>query len=72
MNETFEPLEDAAVLEADLKAAWASIQKGVQPDPEVRARIWASCERSREDSLRRVGVIDVNEYLRPSAFDDDE
>ena len=66
MSETITPpdlLDDPALTEADMKSVWESVAAGKPVDKEVAARIWSRCERSREESFRRVGYVDVDDFL---------
>jgi hypothetical protein len=73
MNETtttIDLLDDPATIEADGQAVQDFVAKGIPVSPEVRARVRARADRTREESFARHGYIDT-QSLRPSPLDDE-
>jgi hypothetical protein len=73
MNEaapTIDLLDDPATIEADGQAVQNFVAKGIPVSPEVRARVRARADRTREETFARHGYINTQE-LQPSPLDDE-
>ena len=65
---TMDLLDDPATIEADSRAVQDFAANGIPVSDDVRARVRARADRTREKCLTRHGYIKTEE-LRPSPLD---
>ncbi len=68
---TFDLLDDPATIVADRQAVQEFAEKGTPIDPTVLHRVRARANRVREKTRERFGIVNIDELLRPSTYDDE-
>jgi hypothetical protein len=68
---TIDLLEDPATVEADHRAVQRFLETGIPVDPAVRDRVRARADRIREKTREKFGIVNIQELLPPSTYDDE-
>jgi hypothetical protein len=63
-------LDDPAIEEADAQAVQRFLETGEPVDSAVAARVRARSDRAREANFKRVGFVNVQDYMRHDPDDE--